>query len=141
RGAGRAVLERPAGVVAAPLQASETPTAPAPVAAVPETGTATAPVEPSPPRPPSEPQPESPRLHAEPSKRQKRIDRFEHVHEFHRRGHAARRVARELGPSRGAVFRYPRRPTCPPWGLGRSRRAPLGGHPEGGDARPGAGFP
>jgi transposase len=134
------VLERHAAVVDATLQATETPTAPVPVATIPETGTAPAPVEPSAPRPPSEPLPEAPRLHAEPSKRQKRIDRFEQVHAFHLRGHSASRIARALGLSRRSVFRYLRRETCPTWGLGRSHRSRLDGYREWIDARLAEGF-
>jgi DNA-binding NarL/FixJ family response regulator len=100
------VLERHSAVVDAVLKTTETPTEPAQVAAVPEPGAAALPVESSPPRPPSEPLPESPRLHAEQSKRHKRIDRFEQVHELHRRGHSVSRIARELGLSRRSVFRY-----------------------------------
>jgi transposase len=70
------VLERHSAVVDAALKATETPTGPAPVAAVPEPGAATSPVESSPPRPLSEPPPGSPRLQAEQSKRRERIDRF-----------------------------------------------------------------
>ena len=134
------VLERHSTVVNAALRATETPTEPAQVAAVPEPGAATSPVESPPPRPPSEVLPESPRLPAEPSKRQKRIDRFEQVHELHRRGHSARRIARELGMSRRSVFRYLRRETCPPWGLGGSRRSRLDGYREWIDARLAEGF-
>jgi DNA-binding CsgD family transcriptional regulator len=125
------VLERYSAVVDAALKTTETPTEPAHPAAVPETPTepardvavpntcaATSPVESSPPRPPSEPLPESPQPQAEPSKRQKRIDRFERVHELRRRGHSAGRIARELGLSRRSVFRYLRREKCPAWGLG-----------------------
>jgi transposase len=129
------VLERHAAVVDAALQATATPTDPVPGAAVPETGTAPPPVEPSLPRPPSEPLPEAPRLPTEPSKRQQRIDRFEHVHDLHRRGHSANRIARELGLSRRSVFRYLRRETCPAWGLGRSRRSRLDVYREWIDAR------
>ena len=155
------VLERHSAVVDAALQATETPAGPAPVAAVPETptepardvavpetptepacdgavletGVATSPVEPSRSRPPSEPLPESPRPQAEPSKRQKRIDRFERVHQLRRRGHSAVRIARELGLSRRSVFRYLRRQTCPAWGLGRSHRSRLDGYQEWIDAR------
>jgi transposase len=134
------VLERHAAAVDAALQASETLTEPAQVAAVPVPRATTSPVESSPPRPPSEGLPESPRLPAEPSKRQKRIDRFEQVHELHRRGHSARRIARELGLSRRSVFRYLRRETCPAWGLGGSRRSRLDGHREWIDARIAEGF-
>jgi transposase len=130
------VLERHSAVVDAALKASETPTGPACDVEVPETGgAATSPVEPPPFRPPSEPLPESPRLDAEPSKRQKRIDRFERVHELHRRGHSAAEIARELGLSRRSVFRYLRRQTCPAWGLGGSRRPRLDGYQEWIDAR------
>jgi hypothetical protein len=134
------VLERHAAVVDAALQATETPTAPVPVAAVPETGTATSPVEPSPPQPPREPLPEAPRLPAESSKRQKRIDRFEHVHAFHRQGYSASRIARALSLSRRSVFRYLRRESCPAWGLGRSHRSRLDGYREWIDARLAEGF-
>jgi transposase len=129
------VLKRHSTVVDAALKTGETPTGPACGAAVPETGAATSPVEPSPPRPPSEPLPESPRLDAEPSKRQERIDRFERVHELRRRGHSAARIARELGLSRRSVFRYLRRETCPAWGPGGSRRSRLDGYREWIDAR------
>jgi transposase len=129
------VLERHSAVVDAALKPSETPTGPACDAAVPETGAAISPVDPSPPRPPSEPLPESPQLDAEPSKRRRRIDRFERVHELHRRGHSAVRIARELGLSRRSVFRYLRRRTCPTWGLGGSRRSRLDGYREWIDAR------
>jgi transposase len=129
------VLERHSVVVDAALKTAETPTDLAQVAAVPETGTAASPLEPSDPRLPSEPLPESPQLQAEPSKRQKRIDRFERVHELHRAGHSAVRIARELGLSRRSVFRYLGRQMCPAWGLGRSRRSRLDGYREWIDAR------
>src|SRR4051812_34826690 len=69
-----------------------------------------------------------------------RIDRFEQVHELRRRGHSAARIARELGLSRRSVFRYLRRQTCPPWGLGGSRRSRLDGYREWIDARLAEGF-
>jgi transposase len=134
------VLERHAAVVDAALRATATPTAPVPIATVPEIGTAPSPVESSSPRPPSEAHPEAPRLSAEPSKRQQRIDRFEHVHAFHQRGHSASRIARALGLSRRSVFRYLRRQTCPAWGLGRSRRSSMDGYREWLDARLAEGF-
>jgi transposase len=134
------VLERHSAVVSAALKASETPTEPLRAAAVPETVAASSPVEPSPSQPPSEPLPESTRLQAEPSKRRKRVDRFEQVHELHRRGHSARRIARELGLARRTVFRYLRRETCPDWGLGGSRGSRLDGHREWIDARLAEGF-
>jgi transposase len=70
------VLERHSAVVDAALKTAETPTEPAHDVAVPEPAVATSPVESAPPRPPSEGLAESPRLEAEPSKLQKRIDRF-----------------------------------------------------------------
>jgi len=129
------VLERHSAVVDAALKATETPTEQAHDAAVPETGAATTPVELSPPRPPNEPVPETPRLHTEQSKRQKRNDRFKQIHELHRRGYPAGRIARELGLSRRSAFRYLRRETCPAWGLGGSRRSRLDGYREWIDAR------
>jgi transposase len=134
------VLERHSAVIDAALKTTETPTEPAPVAAAPEPDVTTSGVESSSPQPPSEGLPESPRLPAEPSKRQKRIGRFERVHELHRQGYSARRIARELGLSRRSVFRYLRRPTCPAWGLGGSRRSRLDGFREWIDARIAEGF-
>jgi transposase len=134
------VLQRHSAVVDTALKVTETPTEPAQVAAVPEPGAATSPVESSSPPLPSEPLAESPRLQAEQSKRQKRIDRFEQVHELHRRGHSAARIARELGLSRRSVFRYLRRKTCPAWGLRGSRRSRLDGYREWIDARIAEGF-
>jgi transposase len=129
------VLERHSAVVGAALKAIEIPTEPPRDAAAPETIAATSPGEPSPPQPPSEPLPESPRLRAEQSKHQERIDRFGRVHELHKRGHSAVRIARELGLSRRSVFRYLRREVCPAWGLGGSRRSRLDGYREWIDAR------
>ena len=134
------VLERHSAVVNAALKTTESPSEPACDASVPETDTAISPVEPSPSQTPSEPCPESPVLQAEQSKRQKRIDRFEQVHKLHRRGHSARRIARELGLSRRSVFRYLRREACPAWNLGRSRRSQLDGYREWIDARLAEGF-
>jgi transposase len=133
-------LERHSAVVDAALKTTETPTEPVPVAAAPEPDVTTSPVVSSSPQPPNEVLPESPRLPAEPSKRQKRIGRFERVHELHRQGHSARRIARELGPSRRSVFRYLRRQTCQAWGLGGSRRSRLDGFREWIDDRIAEGF-
>jgi transposase len=133
-------LQRHSAVVDAAFKVTDTSTEPARVAAVPEPGAATSPVESSSPPPPSEPLAGSPRLQAEQSKRQKRIDRFERVHELHRRGHSAARIARELGLSRRSVFRYLRSKTCPAWGLRGSRRSRLDGYREWIDARLAEGF-
>jgi transposase len=134
------VLERHSAAINAALKASEIPTDSARAAAVPETVVATSPVEPTPPQPPSETLVDSPRLQAEPSKRQKRIDRFEQVHELHKRGHSAARIARELGLSRRSVFRCLQRETCPAWHLRGSHRSRLDGYREWIDARIADGF-
>ena len=134
------VLERHSAVVGAAIKAIETPTEPPPDAAIPETGATPSPVEPPSPQPPSELSSGSPRLQAEQSKRQKRIDRFEQVHELHKQGHSAVRIARELGLSRRSVFRYLQREICPAWGLGGSRRSRLDRHREWIDARLAEGF-
>jgi transposase len=134
------VLERHSAVVGAALKANETPRESPHDAAVPETDAATSPVEAPSHRLPGEPLPESPRLQAEQSKRQKRIDRFEQVHELQSRGYSAARIARELGLSRRSVFRYLRRETCPAWGLGGSRRSRLDGYREWVDGRLAEGF-
>ena len=134
------VLERHSAVVIAALEVTQTPTEPPLDPAASGAGAAPLPVEPSPSRPPNEPLPGSPRLQAEPSKRRKRIDRFEQVHELYRKGHSASRIARELGLSRRSVFRYLRRQTCPAWNLGRSRRSRLDGYREWIDARVAEGF-
>jgi DNA-binding NarL/FixJ family response regulator len=134
------VLERHSAVIEVVLKTTETPTESAHSAAVPETGAAISPIAVCPLQPPGEPLLEWPRLDAEPSKRQKRSDRFEKVHELRRRGHSAGRIARELGLSRRSVFRYLRRETCPVWGLGGSRRSRLDGYREWIDARLAEGF-
>jgi transposase len=93
------------------------------------------PVEPSPPVPPSEPASESSRLRVQRAKRQRRVGRFEPVHQRHRRGHSERRIARELGMSRKTVRRYLRRESCPDWIPGRPRRSTGDAHREWIDAR------
>jgi transposase len=93
------------------------------------------PVEPSPPEPPSEPASGSPRLQVQRAKRQRRVGRFEQVHQRHRQGHSERRIARELGMSRKTVRRYLRRESCPDWIPGRPRRSTVDAHREWIDAR------
>jgi transposase len=81
-------------------------------------------VEPSsPPQPLIEPPPESPRLQAQQARRRRRVERFELVHERHRKGHSARRIARELGMSRNAVGHYLRCKEPPDWRPGRAWRS------------------
>ena len=134
------VFERHSAVLDAALKTTEPPSEAARDSAIPETGVAVSPVEPSSPQPPSEPRPESPQLQAERRKRQTRVERFEQVHERRQRGHSASRIARELGLSRRAVYRYLRRETYPAWGLGGSRRSRLDGYREWIDARLAEGF-
>jgi transposase len=68
------------------------------------------------------------------------VERFDRVHELHKRGYPAARIARELGLSRRSVFRYLRRQTCPAWDLRGSRRSRLDGYREWIDARLAEGF-
>jgi len=134
------VFERHSAIIDAALKSVETPSEAARDSAVPESGAADSAVEPPSPQPPNEACPESPRPRAERAKRQKRVERFEQVHEWRRRGHSASRIARELGLSRRSVFRYLRRERCPAWGLGGSRRSRLDGYREWIDARLAEGF-
>ena len=134
------VFERHSAVIDAALKTTEAPSEAARDSVTPETAPPVSAVEPSSPQLPGEPYQESPRLQAERAKRQKRIERFEQVHELRRRGHSASRIARELGLSRRAVFRYLRRETYPAWGLGGSRRSRLDGYREWIDARLAEGF-
>jgi transposase len=60
----------------------------------------------SPPQPLIEPPPESPRLQAQRARRKRKIEWSEQVHERHRQGRSARRIARDFGMSRNAVRRY-----------------------------------
>jgi Transposase/zinc-finger of transposase IS204/IS1001/IS1096/IS1165/Homeodomain-like domain len=153
------LFERQSPVIGEALRAAETPARPAcsPVVTVTAEARPTAepsppvppsepcamtdepgppePVEPSPPEPPSEPASESPRLQVRRAKRQRRVGRFEQVHQRHRQGHSERRIARELGMSRKTVRRYLRRESCPDWIPGRPRRSTVDAHREWIDAR------
>ena len=71
----------------------------------------------------------SPREEAALSKRRRRIEQFERVHELRRQGAPLRTIARELGMSRNSVRRYLRCQQCPDWSPGRrSRRSRLDAH-------------
>ena len=153
------LFERQSAVISEALKATETPTQPACSPMVTETAEAMPttepsppvppsepcavsvepglpePVEPSPPVPPSEPALESPRLQVQRARRQRRVGRFEQVHQRHRQGHSERRIARELGMSRKTVRRYLRRESCPDWIPGRPRRSQVDAHREWIDAR------
>src|SRR5262249_27231283 len=129
------VLGRHSAAVNASLKALEAPPCPPHEPTGPQTGAAVPSGEPPSPRPPAEPVPVSPRLQAKRARRQELVQRFDRVHELHKRGHPAARIARELGLSRRSVFRYLRRATCPAWHLRGSRRSRLDGYREWIDAR------
>jgi predicted transcriptional regulator len=122
------VLGRHSTVVNATLKALEAPPCPAREPTAPQTGAAAPSAElPSSP-PPVEPVSDSPRLQAKRAKRRELVERFDRVHELHKRGYPAARIARELGLSQRSVFRYLRRDTCPAWDLRGSRRSRLDRH-------------
>jgi transposase len=81
------------------------------------------------------PTPASPRQEAAIAKRQRRVGRFERVHELHRQGMPIRQIARELDMSRKSVRRYLRREQCPDWRPGRATRSGMDAHREWIDAR------
>jgi transposase len=134
------VLERHSAAIHAALKALEAPPGPDREPIAPQTDAAVPAAEPHPPGPPVEPVPESPRLQAKRAKRRELVARFERVHELHKRGYPAVRIALELGLSPRSVFRYLRRETCPAWHLRGSRRSRLDGYREWIDARIAEGF-
>src|SRR5262249_30086673 len=134
------VLERHSAAINAALKAPEAPPGPDRDPTAPQTDAAVPAAEVPPPGPPVEPDPESPRLQAKRARRRELVERFERVHELHKQGHSATRIARELGLSRRSVFRYLRRGTCPAWHLRGSRRSRLDGYREWIDARIAEGF-
>jgi transposase len=69
------------------------------------------------------------------AKRQRRVGRFERVHELATQGMPIRQIARELDMSRKSVRRYLRRERCPDWRPGRDTRSGLDAHREWIDAR------
>ena len=81
------------------------------------------------------PTPISPQQGAALAKRQRRVGRFERVHELHRQGMPIRHIARELDMSRKSVRRYLRRERCPDWRPGRATRSGMDAHREWIDAR------
>jgi transposase len=81
------------------------------------------------------PTPASPRQEAAIAKRQRRVGRFERVHELRRQGMPIRLIARELDMSRKSVRRYLRRERCPDWRPGRATRSGMDAHREWIDAR------
>jgi transposase len=83
---------------------------------------------------------ESRRVRLQRARRQKRVARFEEVHQRRRNGQSAHRIARELGMSRNAVRRYLRIQTCPDWMKGQHRRSTADPWREWIDARLAEGF-
>jgi transposase len=69
------------------------------------------------------------------AKRQRRVGRFERVHELATQGMPIRQIARELDMSRKSVRRYLHRERCPDWRPGRDTRSGLDAHREWIDAR------
>jgi transposase len=92
-------------------------------------------IEPLPQESPAPPTPASARHEAAFAKRQRRVVRFERVHELRRQGMPIRRIARELAMSRKAVRRYLSRERCPDWRPGRATRSGMDPHREWIDAR------
>jgi DNA-binding NarL/FixJ family response regulator len=134
------VLERHSAAINATLKALEASPRLDRELTAPQTDAAIPAAEPPPPGPPVEPVPESPRLQAKRARRRELVERFDRVHELHKRGYPAARIARELGLSRRSVFRYLRRETCPAWHLRGSHRSRLDGYREWIDARIAEGF-
>jgi transposase len=134
------VLERHSAAINAAIKALEAAPGPDRDPIAPQTDATVPATEPPPPGPPAGPFPESPRLQAKRAKRRELVERFGRVHELHKRGHPAARIARELGLSRRSVFRYLRRQTCPAWHLRGSQRSRLDGYREWIDARIAEGF-
>jgi transposase len=129
------LFERKSTVLGEALRAAETVAEPACNSTVTQAAEVVPAVElPFPPTP-SEPVLESPRLQAQQARRQRRVDRFEQVHELHRQKYSDRRIARKLGLSRNSVRRYLRCENCPGWGPGRQRSSQLDVYREWIDAR------
>jgi transposase len=153
------LFERNSTVIAEALKAAETPSEPVSNPITTEAGSRKAVAEPSCPEPssaagpksvelelpeqadgpsalpPSKPAAESSRRGVQRLRRQRRVERFEQVHERHKLGHSERRIARELGLSRKTVRRYLRSETCPDWSSGRRQRSHVEAHREWIDAR------
>ncbi len=129
------LFERQSAVVGAALKSAESVTLLASKSTSDRLMKASPTDEASPSQEPIEPSLEPPRLQARRAGRQRRVERFEQVHERRRQKHSVRRIARELGMSRNAVRRYLRCATCPDWNPGRSRRSRLDKHREWIDAQ------
>lgn len=91
--------------------------------------------EPTPQESPQPPAPASPRTAATLAKRQRRVERFETIHELRRQGTPIRQIARVLGISRKAVRRDLRHERCPDGKARRVKRSAMDTHREWIDAR------
>jgi transposase len=76
---------------------------------------------------PAEPDPPTPRQQVRQGKRQRRVERYEHVRALHQQGKSVRGIARELAMSVRTVLRYLRESQCPDWQPGRARPTRLDG--------------
>ncbi len=90
---------------------------------------------PTPQESPSLPTPASPRRDAALAKRERRVRRFEQVHELHRQGTPIRQIARDLGMTRKSVRRYLCHQRCPDFRPPRATRSRMDAHREWIDAR------
>jgi transposase len=91
--------------------------------------------EPTPQESRSAPTPASLRRDAAVAKRQRRVARFEQIHDLRRQGTPIRAIARALGMARTAVRRSLRREHSPDWRPGRATRSGMDVHREWIDAR------
>jgi transposase len=130
------LLERQSMVVDGAIKAAETAANPSPSDLTSDHAVDVVPAVQSPsPQPLSGHTSESPSLQAQRARRKRRIERFQQVHERHRQGHSARRIARELGMSTNTVPRYLRCKAPPDWKPGRGWRSRWDKHREWLDAR------
>lgn len=82
------------------------------------------------PVPPPEPVASAPPEPVEPVRRSQRVLRYDQVRRLHQEGKSIRRIAKELGLSRGTVRRYLREDQCPDWKPGKPRPTQLDGFRE-----------
>jgi transposase len=130
------LLERQFNVVDKAIKVAETAANPPPSVPTSNHAVDVAPTVQSPsPQPLSDQTLESPTLQAQRARRKRKIERFEQVHERHRRGHSARRITRDLRMSSHTVARYLRCKALPDWKPGRAWRSRWDEHREWIDAR------
>jgi transposase len=129
------LFERHLPVITEALKPAEADPEPRADASVRDEADATTATQPNPAEFLSAPAPTAPRRDAALARRQRRVGRFEQVHELRRQGTPIRAIARALGLSRNAVRRYLRREYCPDWRPGRATRSGMDAHREWIDAR------